>query len=73
MADSIEYRKVKVAFKLVFLSVFGLVLLLLGTSIYFGVQPTLTDGGKQVLETSLTLLKIGVGSVLGLLGGKVIP
>jgi hypothetical protein len=73
MVDPIEYRKVKVTFKLVFLTVFAIVLLSYFGAMYLGLQPSLTDGGKQVLETSLTLSKLGAGAILGLLGGKVIP
>lgn len=69
----IEYRSIKPAFKLVFLTVLGLVLLFFITSVVLSYKPDLTEGGKSVMDTSLTLAKVGSGFVFGLLGGKVIP
>lgn len=57
-------------FKLIFLTVVGLTVVLLAVGVYLSLQPRPTP---QVIETARALLDLGkggVGAIFGLLGGK---
>ena len=62
------------AFKLVFFSVLGLtVLCLAGMVALVVIFQTPNDQVKGAIELFSTLAKLGFGSIIGLLGGKVLP
>lgn len=60
-------------FKLVFLSIFALILVLLLSEIILSAEwPQTTSSQATTLSTIDTLLKSCVGAILGLLGGKLL-
>lgn len=58
-------------FKMIFLTICSFVVLLLAVEVGLVVFAEQTDAVKNVVATCDALLKIGLGSIFGLMGGKV--
>lgn len=62
-------KPLKSGFKLVFLTILGLLLLIVTTLLFLGSYPSLTPTHQKLSETLLDCLKVNLGIIFGLLGG----
>jgi hypothetical protein len=65
-------EKVSPQFKLTFITVVILTLLLLGVSIGLSLIKTPTSNITSAINTTATLYKLGFGAIFGLVGGKAV-
>ena len=57
-------------FKLIFLTVVGITVVLLAAGTLISIQPDASPEAHQTADTLLDFAKAGLGSIFGLLGGK---
>ncbi len=59
-------------FKMVFLSVLGLTVVMLGVTVWLSIGFSHPDGNiNSTISTTSSLCKIGFGAIAGLIGGRV--
>ena len=69
MAPPRKPKPLKSGFKLVFMTILGILLLIVGILLYLGSYAALTPTHQKLADTLLDCLKVNLGIIFGLLGG----